>query len=349
MKASSLNGEAYATFLRSLAVMFRCGVALSRALELLGHSSPDPVLRRGSLELVKALRAGAPLSGAMQLQGNLFPVFHRRLIRVGERSGQLDKVLERLADYEERQLQLRLKLKQALTYPLLVFAVCLLLITLSPCLLLKNVLPLLKNGMELPWHSRCLVVYLELMSNPAVLVGGVLALGLLAFHLPPWLRRKGIWRRLRRRALHAPGLGPLLRTVAAARFARAMSVQMEAGVDVREALVLAADCSLEPELKERIRRAVTALQNGCTVAESLRVTEFFPRGFLMILQSGEEVAQFSQVFGRLADMLDSDIELRAQTFASLLEPLMMLTMGILIGAAIVSFMQPMLRLLNTLA
>lgn len=330
-------------------MLVQCGIPLTRSMELLGPSSPDAILREACARMHEGLISGQPLSATLRPHGQVFSPFHVQMVRVAERSGQLDRILERLADYEEKQRRLVLKVRGALTYPLLVFAICVSLILLSPALVFHHFLPILKSGLALPWYTRALVCYVETLQNPFCLVllvaGGALAL---RFGLP-WLMRHPAWAVWQARTLEVPGLGPFLRALAVARFSRAMAVQLEAGLDARSALTLAADCSLNPTLQQRIPLAVAGLQNGMTMHQCLQATEFFPRAFLLILQSNEEAGQFADAFRRLADMNDDQIELCAETFASLVEPLMMLVMGLLIGGAIIAFMQPMLQLLQTLS
>lgn len=340
--------EAVAVLFRSLATMLPAGVPLARAVELAGASSPDPVLSAACAQLLDRLHQGQSLSASLHQHPRVFSSFQVGLVKVGESTGRLVDVLESLAEYEEKARNLVLKFRAAMTYPLFVSLTALLLMIVSPPIVFRMLMPFLESQPDkIPLITKVYLVFCHLVCNPLTWLS---ALCLVWFarraFLQAWANRKKryeIWRGL---LLKTGPAGRLLRTYGLARFARAYAILAEVGISPLQALPLAAEVSGDPVLQSDIGIASKALVDGRSLHDGLRLTGYFPKSFLTYLGASEECATISKDFARLAEVYDSELEHAAASFASLLEPLIMMALGFSAGFMIFAVTMPMLNLMQ---
>lgn len=342
------SSGAVALLLRSLATTVAAGVPINRALDMLGRGSSDMLIQQTCAQLKRRVEGGHRLSRAMAEHPQVFSRFQAGLVKVGENTGRLDSILAQLAHYEEKSRDLVLQFRSAMIYPLFISAVALLLMVLSPPLVFRFLLPILEsNPGHIPLVTRIYLVFCHAVLSPwCWLLGGV------AFYFgrKAWRRswaqesqRYRLWSWLLNKTGAA---GRLLRTFALARFARAFAVQAQVGTHPIQALLLAAEVTGDPVLMGDIHRAPAALRHGKTLCQSLRLTGYFPKGFLAYLAASEESGSLADDFQRLADVYDSELESAAKTFAALLEPLVMMGLGFSAGFLIFAVTMPMLQLMQ---
>jgi type II secretory pathway component PulF len=343
-----VSREAVAVLLRALATMLPAGVPLARSVELAGSTSPDPQLKACCTRLRDRLFAGQRLSAAMAEHPKVFSSFQVGLIKVGESSGQLVLVLEALAEYEEKTRNLVLKFRSAMTYPLFVSGLALLLMIVSPPIVFRMLMPFLESRPDkIPLITKVYLGFCHLVCNPlSWLVGMGLAWAALSLGRKAWAdgeKRYRIWSFLLGRSGPA---GRLLRTYGLARFARAYSILADVGISPLQSLPLAAEVSGDPVLIRDIKYAPKALIDGRSLYDGLRLTGYFPNSFLTYLGASEECATISKDFARLAEVYDSELEHAAAAFASLLEPVVMMALGFSAGFMIFAVTMPMLSLMQ---
>ena len=345
---SKPSSGAVALLLRSLATTVAAGVPINRALEMVGKGSREQIIGETCAQMKRRVLGGNRLSRAMAEHPKVFSRFQVGLVRVGENTGRLDEILGQLAHYEEKSRDLVLKFRSAMVYPLFISLVALLLMVFSPPLVLRFLLPILEsNPNAVPLITKIYLAFCHFILNP----GSWLLLGLLSYQArKQWRRawaqptkRYRIWRFFLNRTGAA---GRFLRTFALARFARAFAVQAQVGTPPIQALLLAAEVTGDPVLIEDMAKAPMALRNGKTLLQSIRLTEYFPNSFLAYLSASEESGTFGDDFARLADVYDAELESSAQTFAALLEPLVMMGLGFSAGFLIFAVTMPMLQLMQ---
>lgn len=299
--------------------------------------------------LAQDLLTGRSLSQAMKEQSGCFTRFHVNLVKVGEKSGRLDRLLLNLADHEEKNYRLALKIKGALTYPAFVLAITVILLLLAPSLLFGGILPLLRSqGADLPWISRVVLAIAELLAQWPVSLLLLLALLFLSNLLYLTAQRPGVQLTLYGWGLKRPVLGRMLRNLASARFARALALQLESGMNVLEALEMAAASSVNPVLERDIQIAVRLLSDGATFHRSLQAVGFFPDQFLSVVQAGQESGRIPPLLQRIAHLYDYEIDCSIDALIGLLEPMVMLVMGLIVSIVAVSLILPMVNLVNSL-
>lgn len=340
---------AVAIFLRSFAVMAQCGVNMHSSLSMLALQSEDQAIRLAADEMGVAISRGNPLSRAMAAHPHVFSDFQVGLVQVAERSGRLDEVLSKLADYEERTQATTRKVKAALTYPAFIFSVCMIMLIFAPPFLFAGIFPMLKSmGQDLPLITQAVIGFSEAVRNPffiLLIALGAYAVGRYLIHLFNHPKKRV---QTYRRLMRFPALGDLLGSVATSRFCRSLSVQLASGNNVLEALKLAGQIAQNPVLAEAMPECIKQFSNGRAFHRCLQETRFFPGMLVHMVKVGEETGDLSHMLGLLGDWYDDDIDHRVGTFAALVEPLVMLIMGVCVGTLIIALMLPLMNLINTM-
>ncbi|ODT67522.1 hypothetical protein ABS71_10720 [bacterium SCN 62-11] len=336
-----------AAFLRSLSTMVTAGVPLQRAL--LHMASPAAPL--GVLELCSTLSAdlsnGCSFSKAAARHPRVFQAVHLGLLRVGENTGQLDRILGRLASYEEQRVGTFLKLRSALAYPALLIFLCLLAAVLAPPFVLEGHFQLIREmGVEAPFLTRCLMGFSSAMRTPwpyLVLAG---LLPSLYFAGRRWLAKSENQLWLTEKLLTTPRVGPLLRILLQTRFARALAIQVESGANVLEAVQLSGQACGNPLMSRYSEQICKSIYQGKGLASSFRVTGLFTPMFVAVTQTGEEVGEIGKMTHWLADSGEEELDRCLTTVTSMVEPIVMFAMGGMVALMILATMLPLSKALE---
>lgn len=338
-----------AVFLRSFSLMTRSGVNMYHSLIMLGLQSEDPQIQLASQEMALEISRGNRLSTAMSQHPNVFSSFQVSLVRVAEKSGNLDEILVKLAEYEEKATNTERKVRSALTYPAFIFIVCMTMLIFAPPFLFSGIFPLLKSsGQELPLITRLVIGASEQIRNPLFVLGLALlgyGAGMYLIHLFTHPAKKlNSYRQL----LRTPVLGELLLVVAVARFTRSLSVQLSSGVNILDGLALAGQSSQNPVLQETIPTALEGMKNGRPLSRVLKETNFFPGMIVHLTKVGEETGELADLLRVAANWFDDEVDHRIETLAACVEPLVMLIMGACVGVVVIALLLPLTNLVANL-
>lgn len=343
------QGRNVTVFYRSLATMITAGLPISRSLGILAQHGEDRPLQQAIAQLDEHVRSGSPLSAAMGSLPHAFGRLEIRLIQLAERTGALPLVLETLSAHREKAQALELQVKSALVYPAFILTFCLLLLILGPPYLLEGQFRLIREAhQEIPWLTRVLMLFSDVLSSPLGMaaVGAALS-GAAVLLRMGWTRPR--WRAFGyRRLLRVAGLGRALRNLATARFARSLAIGYRVGLPLPEALTLAAQSSGSPVLEASIPVAVERLTDGASLAQALDAVDFFPPLMVHSLKAAEEAGKVDGMMEWTARVYDLELESSLQTFLALIEPSLMLSMGILVAIVLLGTLLPMVNVLQSL-
>ncbi|MBM3463501.1 MAG: type II secretion system F family protein [Armatimonadetes bacterium] len=344
-----LNNNSLAIFYRSLATMFAAGVRIDRALNLLADQTDDPLMSEIALTLYRSVSHGAPLSHAMTSYPDVFTPMHTKLVQVGEASGHLDQILERLGQYEEKRRALGMRVSSALTYPILLFVLAMVALVFIPPYLFGGLFQLIEgSGVEIPMLTRVMLAVSKVVSS-WWFYAFCIAAGIVAFRLlPPVLRRPQVNYFCTFWLQKVPVLGTALRIITVTRFSRCLEVLVSVGVSIDTAVEMSFAASANPVLIEKLPKTINALRSGATLAESLEEIDFFPRAFIQVVAVGEESGKLPTLISRLADIYDVELEYALESAIAALEPLMLMFMGIVVGIVIIATMLPMMQVIQNL-
>jgi type IV pilus assembly protein PilC len=328
-------------FSRQFSTMVSSGLSLVRSLAILGEQTERPGLKKAIEQIEEDVQAGSSLSGAMESQGDIFPALMIHMVRAGETGGFLDRALDRVALVLEAELKLKSKIKGAAVYPAVVLAMTGVIVAI----MLIFIVPVFQGlfddlGGQLPVPTQILVV---LSSNIGWILLGI---ALLAIFGPILWRR--LWKdpafrvRVDTLKLKLPVFGSLNQKVAMSRFSRNLGMLLGSGVPILQALEVVA----QTVGNERISLVINDVQRSVREGRALSgpMTEqpdIFPPMVSQMLQVGEDTGQVEQMLSKVAEFYDLEVETTTDALASLLEPLLIVILGVVVGAMVISLYLPM--------
>jgi type IV pilus assembly protein PilC len=334
-----------AVFCRQFATMVNSGLPILRALAILAEQTDSKALEKVLTTVRIDVERGSSLSGAMAKHPKAFNDLFISMVKAGETGGVLDTVLLQLADTIENEVELRRKIKSAMTYPVVV--VCLVLLILSAMLLF--VVPQFNSiyaslGAQLPLPTRILLAASNITRSKAWLVillaiGGVVAFN--RFKKTPRGRQE-----VDRLKLKAPVFGALFHKVALARMASTFGMLLRAGVPILQALEIVKDTVNNKVVGGALEDVKLSVREGETIAHPLAKHAVFPPMVVQMLSVGEETGAVDTMLGKVADFYNSEVEAAVEALTSLIEPLLIAVIGGCVGAAVIALYMPMFDVIN---
>lgn len=349
-REARISGEEVANFTRQLSVMIGSGLPLLQALHFFAEAVPGG-LGKVVGGVADKVSSGYRLSVAMSAHPTLFSEVYVGLIELGETSSHIEDALERLADLLEKQVRLSKRLSAALIYPAFLVGVSLAAVALFLTYVLPTMIPLFAGfGMELPWPTRLL-----LASRQAVLPGFLLVLlsaALTYYWKPRWViarRQRANWaRRIDRFFMGLPLVGKFLIQLATARVLFAMATMLDSGLPLLSALQRCELVAANLEIAARLENAAAAIREGVTVVEAFHSHEVMPPACLHLLAAGEESAKMVEMIQYSARFYEEEVEQAISRFMSLVEPVIMVVMGLVVGFIVLSAVLPTVQMIQQL-
>lgn len=343
------RSESKTVFLRSLSTMVLAGVTVDRSLDYLADQSDDPKLAEVCRGMAQRIQGGYPLSAAMNCYPRAFSKLQLRLVQMGEKTGLLDQVLLELSRYEEKERALILKIKSALGYPACIFIIATIMMVTIPPYIMKGMFELISgSGVEPPLLTVVVMKITTFLRSPAFYLGSVVVGVLAWFLLPAWWNKRDNQRLVATWVEKVPGLGSLYKALAYARFSRALSLQIECGMNPLNSLPISAEVTENPLLIDSIKVASEGLNQGESFADSLSATGFFPKLMLNMIQAGEESATLGQLLHKAAEMYEAEVDHSLDIFTAMLEPAIMAFIGFMVGTLVLATMLPMTQVIESM-
>lgn len=342
---TSVKPKDVSIFARQFATMISAGLSLTKCLSILSSQTESAALREIIAQLGRDVEAGQSLSDSLAKHPKVFPTIFVNMVRAGETGGVLDEVLQRVADHLEGELALKAKVKSAMTYPIAMG--CLVLIVLAAMMIF--VVPTFEKmfadmGGKLPWITELLVVTSHFIAG----IGGVATLvgiiGTVAgFRWWSGGPGKTTWDAAK---LRMPVFGQLTRKIALAKFCRTFGTLVSAGVPILTALDIVADTSGNNIVAGAVRRSRAAVKEGETLSKPLMESKVFPAMVVQMIGVGEETGALDTMLAKVADFYDEEVATATDGLTSLIEPLMMASLGIIVGGIIIALYLPMFQVIT---
>jgi general secretion pathway protein F len=322
---------------RELATLLRAGLPLDRALQILIDLAPTPPVAALLQGIRDDVRGGKALSQALDTRREVFSRFYVNIVRAGEAGGALGVVLQRMADTMERNKELRESVRSALIYPTILVCVA----VTSVMVLLVYVVPQFEQmfsqaGKALPLPTAVVIfVGNGIRRYWWAIVGGV-------FLAVAWFRRRGRTPRVRRirdaRLLRAPLLGDVIAKLEVARFARTLSTLLGNGVTLLAGLSIVKETMTNVVLGGALDGVVAKLREGKGFGRPLSETGVYPRLATQMILVGEESGRLEEMLARVADVYDREVQVAIKRFLSILEPVLILSLAVLVGGIVFSIL-----------
>jgi general secretion pathway protein F len=298
-------------------------------------------------DLIAALRAevisGSPLSDALARHPRDFADIYRALVASGEQTGQLASVLSRLADYIERRNELEQKVRLAFTYPAIVTIVAFAIVIFLLTYVVPQIVSVFANTkQQLPLLTRLMLTISDFVRNQGWLVA---LISIVAFIL--WqqrLRDTETKMRWHRWLLTTPVIGRFQRSLNTSRFASTLAITISSGVPILRALQTSRDTLSNMAMRRQVEEATAAVREGVSLASALSVHKYFPPMLIHMIRAGEVTGELPAMLNRASQMQEQDLERNALTIAGLLEPLLILAMGVLVLLIVLAVLMPIIEI-----
>lgn len=338
-----LKAEDFVVFSRQLSTMISAGIPLLESLEILHEQAPDPGFQQVLGEIVEKVRTGTDFSEALRQYPKVFTEVFTSMVRAGESSGQLDEILLRVAEYQESVQRLRGQVRAAMTYPM----VSLFLILGITVFLLVGIIPRFEKifvAMKIPLNpvTGTLLAMSAFLRSYWYLWFGVLTVLILGFRsyvATAQGRRRLDWIRI-----HVPIFGPLFRKVAISRFSRTFSTLISSGVPILGSLDIVASTAGNRIVEDAVREAMESVREGETLEAPLARSGVFPPMVTRMIAVGERTGSLESLLEKIAEFYDQQVSSSVETLTALVEPLLIVTMGLVVGGIVLAVFLPIFQL-----
>jgi len=342
-----VGAEDLAVMPRQLAVLIHAGIPLVESLAALVEQVEHERLKRVVSEVRQRVNEGGSLADALAAHPRIFNGLFVNMIRAGESSGALDVVLVRLADFTESQARLRSKIVATMIYPVAMLVIG----TLVLGALFTVVIPKITKIFEdtkavLPWTTKVLIAFSTFMANYWWIM--VVLQGLTVWGFFRWKASAAGRARWDRFKLTVPVFGRLIRTIAIGRFSRTLATLLKSGVPLLAAMDIVKNVVGNVRLAEVIEQARASIQEGESIAAPLKRSGEFPPLVHHMVAVGEKTGALEEMLGNVADAYEDQVETTVAALTSLLEPFMIVAMGVVVAFIVFSILMPILQI-NSLA
>lgn len=328
---------------RQLSILLGAGVALVSALEALISQLTNPTFKKIVAEVKESVNQGNSLAFALSKHPKVFSQVYVNMVRAGEASGSLDVVLDRLAEFSEHQEALRGRFRAALAYPIFMCVVGTFILFFLLTVIMPNIMRIFEEMRQtLPLPTVILIGISDFLRAFWWLV--VLALGgvvVLLRQLRRSARGQYVWDEMK---IRLPILGPISRKMAMARFGRTLGSLLQSGVPLISALQIVRNIVNNQPIAEVIDRAVDEIQEGKSLASPLSQGRWFPPLTVQMVAVGEQSGELEKMLHKVADVYEAEVESHIMSATSMLEPAMILAMGLVVGFIVVSILLPIFEM-----
>jgi len=336
-----------AIFSRQFAALVNAGVALVRGLGVLADDCSNPKLKQALLAVNSDVQQGTSLSDSMRKHPACFDDLYVALVQAGEVGGVLDEVLNRLAKLLEDLNRLQNQIKSALAYPVTVGILAVVIFLAMTMFLLPIFADMFASfNAELPLFTQIMLGVSRFLRQPLNWVVMVGVLALVAFLLRRYYTTVNGRRTIDRFALKMPLFGDLIQKTATARFCRTFGSLSRSGVPILTALEIVRDTAGNQVIAEAVDEARKDVQTGGMISLALQKHSVFPAMAIQMISIGEETGELDQMLMKVADFYEDEVEQAVKALTSIMEPLMIIVLGGMVGAILISMYLPMFRLME---
>jgi len=332
-------------FTRQFATMINAGLPLVQSLNILAQQTENKALREVTRAVVYDVESGHTLADAFSKHPKAFTDLYVNMVAAGEAGGILDTILLRLATFLEKNDALVRKVKGAMVYPGVIITVA----VAAIAILLIFVIPTFESmfasaGMELPLPTRIVIG----MSN--LLIGywwvGLLAIGGLIFGLRSYYASPNGRRHIDGMLLRAPVLGDLLRKSAVSRFTRTLGTLVSSGVSILDGLEITAKTAGNSVIHDAVMESRQSIAGGETIAAPLEKSKVFPPMVISMIAVGEQTGGLDEMLSKIADFYDEEVDVAVSALLSLMEPAMIVVLGVIVGGMVIAMYLPIFDMMN---
>ncbi|WP_313569042.1 type II secretion system F family protein [Acetoanaerobium noterae] len=334
-------------FCKQLYTMLNAGMPLSNALDVLADQTENKVLRLTTKDIYSQVQTGAVLSQAMKKHKRIFPNLLITMVEAGEMTGNLDNVLEKMSEHYEKENKINSKIKGAMVYPAVLSVAAVAVVIF----LLTFIMPTFtgmftSSGVELPLPTRILMGISDALKNYWYIF--VVVIGAIIFSINRFGKTETGKRQFDNLKLRIPVVGSSVTKIATSRFTRTLSTLMASGIPIVPAMEAAANVTNNQIVIDGMKKVVEDVKKGLSISYLLKTMHFFPPMVISMVGIGEESGSLEDMLSKTADYYDEELDASIQRMLALLEPLLIVFMGVIVGFIVISMMLPIFDLTQTI-
>ncbi|HOD36035.1 MAG TPA: type II secretion system F family protein [Syntrophales bacterium] len=330
-------------FARQFSTMISAGLPLIQCLEILATQEGNNTFKKVIKSIKDDIEGGATLTDALKKHPKVFDELFVNMVAAGEAGGILDTILNRLAAYMEKMLKLKSKVKGAMVYPATIVLISFGVITM----LLLKVVPVFQKlfsgmGQDLPFATQLLIDLSDFVSRSFIYIIASIVIGVVVFIR--YYRTESGRMTVDRFVLRSPIFGPLMRKVAISKFTRTLSTMMSSGVPILDGLEIVSKTAGNRVVEKALLETRKNIREGKTIAEPLQETKVFPPMVVQMIAVGEATGALDSMLSKIADFYEDEVDQAVSAMTSLLEPIMMVFLGGIVGGMIVAMYLPIFQI-----
>ena len=337
-----------AIFTRQFSVMIDAGLPLVQCLEILGSQQKNRVFQKVLFQVRQDVESGMNLADSLRKHPKVFNDLFCNMVAAGESGGILDTILQRLSTYIEKRVKLTAAVRSAMIYPVAVITIAVGVVVVILWKVIPTFAVLFEGlGATLPLPTRITIAASNFLGRFMPVI--VLGLGALAFFLHRYYKTYKGRRQIDAFILKIPVLGDLMRKISVARFCRTLGTLIQSGVPILEGLEITARTSGNSIVEDAIMATRKSIEEGKTISGPLEETAVFPSMVVQMISVGEQTGALDVMLSKIADFYEDEVDEAVENLMALLEPIMILFLGIMIGGIVISMYMPTFSLIGKIA
>jgi type IV pilus assembly protein PilC len=334
-----------AIYTRQFSTMIDAGLPIAQCLSILAEQSESKTLREVTTRIAKDVEGGTTLADSFRKYPRTFDDLFTNMLAVGESGGVLDVVLQRLSGYIEKAAALKRKVKGAMVYPITIISVAFLVIIFMMIFVIPTFAKMFEGlGADLPLPTKVVMWLSDFVQRFIIFI--ILGIAAMIWALKRYYGTDNGSKVIDRIMLKFPVIGTLIKKVAVARFTRTMGTLLSSGVPILEGLLITARSSGNRVVEAAVLSARTAVMTGRTLADPLRQTPVFPPMVVHMINVGENTGALDNMLSKIADFYDDEVDTAVTALTSLLEPLMIVFLGVVVGGLVVAMYMPIFKMVT---
>jgi len=340
----SVKQKDIALFTRQLATMMKAGVPLLQSFEIVGKGASNPAVAKLVMDLKTDVETGTPLAAAFRKYPLYFDALFCNLVQAGEQAGILETLLDRLAVYQEKILAIKSKIKSALFYPIAIIAVAFIITAVIMIFVIPAFKQVFTNfGADLPAPTLFVMAISDAFVAYWYIIFPVIIGGIWGF-LESWKRSLGVQIFMDKLMLKLPVFGDLVRKSVIARWTRTLSTMFAAGVPLVEALDSVGGAAGNYVYSSATKQIQAEVSGGTALTVAMQNANVFPSMVLQMCSIGEETGALDGMLGKVADFFEAEVDDAVEALSSLMEPIIMVVLGTLIGGMVIAMYLPIFKM-----
>ena len=335
-------------FCRQFYVMLDSGLSIGKALNILIEQCEKPKLREALIGVNGELKRGETLASSMRKRKDVFPNLLTSMIDAGERSGNLDIILKRMADYYEKETKIRGKIKSAMIYPIVLGVVAIIAITFILTFVMPTFVQMFKeNNVDLPISTKMVLGTSKMLGKYGIIIFLILATAIIL--LGKYLKSEEGQYKLSSINLKIPVIKKLTQKIIVSRFTRTMGIVSSSGMSLVTSIEIVASVVGNKIAENELLKVKEKVLKGEGLGDSIMNIKIFPPMLASMVKIGEEAGSLDSILDKTADFYDDELEREIKTATALIEPSMIVLMGIIIGFLLISILTPMFKMYNSIS